>query len=169
MSSHHARKNYKRLIHSFSLIKDESLKLFIIGNVVSNFSKSLDENDLALDSRINFLNNISDEELSLYYQNAKLFVFPSLYEGFGIPVIEAMSKGLKCVLSDIPVFREIGDNSVIYVNPEDIFSIKSGIEKGLKENKEKILYSKLSQFSWDKSAKKVIDLIKKIENIEGFL
>ncbi len=163
VSSHHQRKNYKRLIEAFSLIEDDSLELFVVGNVGPNFSKSLDENDFKMDDRIKFLTNVSDNQLSQYYQNAKLFVFPSLYEGFGIPVIEAMSKGLLCVLSDIPVFREIGDDSVIYVNPLDINSIKEGIEKGLNNDNKNIVYSKLSNFSWRKSGKKVIEVLKDIE------
>src|SRR5690606_15513098 len=161
VSSHHPRKNYKRLIKAFSKIEDSNLKLLVIGNKISHFSDDVDPESSGMDRRVFFLSNITDEELVRYYENALLFVFPSLYEGFGIPVIEAMSRGKTCVLSDIPVFKEIGDNQVIYVNPLDVDSIKNGIENGLKIKKLKNEYHKLSEFDWDNSAHKVIDIIEK--------
>lgn len=154
VSSHHPRKNYKRLIKAFSKIDNDDLKLYVIGNKISLFSNSLNDNDYMLDKRVIFLRNISDEELALYYENSELFIYPSLYEGFGIPVIEAMSKGKTCVLSDIPVFREIGDDQVVYVDPLDVNSIRKGIEFALKSNCKKE-YAKLKDFTWDNSAKKV--------------
>lgn len=159
VSSHHPRKNYKRLIEAFSMLDDPSLSLFVIGNKVSTFKGDLNQNDYGLDERIVFLSDISDQQLVEYYEYAQLFIFPSLYEGFGIPVIEAMSRGKICVLSEIPVFKEIGDNQVIYVDPLNVNSIKEGITKGLSQNNEKKSYKKLPLFSWDKSADNVIKVI----------
>lgn len=159
VSSHHPRKNYKRLIQAFGEIEDTSIKLFVIGNKVSNFADDLREDKGTINNRVVFLKNITDIELASYYMNADLFVFPSLYEGFGIPVIEAMIFGKTCVLSDIPVFREIGNKDVIYVDPHSTDSIKNGIEKGLKMDKSPKEYSKLENFSWSKSAETVYKVI----------
>ncbi|TXE13003.1 glycosyltransferase family 4 protein [Seonamhaeicola algicola] len=158
VSSHHPRKNFNRLIEAFKRIDNDKIDLYIIGNFVSHFSDSTNDQS---NENIKFLTNITDNELLGYYQNAELFVFPSLYEGFGIPVIEAMSQNLPCVLSDIPVFKEIGDKSVIYVNPQNVNSIKQGIIEGLKLNVKKIEYTKLNHFTWDKSAQRVIQVFKK--------
>lgn len=166
VSSHHPRKNYKRLIEAFSNIEDKSIKLYVIGNIINHFSYEININDINKDNRIKFLTNVSDKELACYYQNAELFVFPSLYEGFGIPVIEAMSMNLICVLSDIPVFREIGDDLVIYVNPEDTSSITEGINIGLKLKKKKIKYINLKKFNWENSTNKIIELLNKFSKIE---
>lgn len=164
VSSHHQRKNYKRLIRAFSKIDDPFLKLYVIGNKINTFSDDLNKDDYDIDNRIVFLSNVSDKELVNYYDNTQLFVFPSLYEGFGIPVIEAMRRGKTCVLSDIPVFKEIGDEQVVYVDPLDINSIKEGIEKGLRINKTQRIYKKLPNFSWDKSAEKVICVLNNYNN-----
>lgn len=164
VSSHHPRKNYQRLIKAFSVIKDKSLKLYIVGNKISHFSDELGNSSSDYNGRIKFLSNVTDKELVSYYENALLFVFPSLYEGFGIPVIEAMSKGLPCVISDIPVFKEIGDESVIYVDPNNVNSIADGIERGLKLEGKRITYQKLDTFNWENSTDVVIEIINKYKN-----
>lgn len=160
VSSHHPRKNYKRLIKAFSLLDDKSIKLFVIGNEIGHFSQSLEARDFDFGNRVKFLRNVSDEQLSAYYENAELFVFPSLYEGFGIPFIEAMSKNIRCVVSDIPVFKEIAGESVIFVDPTKVESILKGIEAGLFLEKKKIDNRIRERFSWETSANRVIELIK---------
>ncbi|WOD45051.1 glycosyltransferase family 4 protein [Hwangdonia lutea] len=164
VSSHHPRKNYERLIEAFHKVNNDTIELYIIGNFVGHFSDNIKTNE---DKRIHFLTQISDEQLVEYYKGAELFVFPSLYEGFGIPIIEAMSQNLPCVISDIPVFREIGDDSVIYVNPKNTNSIAQGIEKGLKLNRKINDYPKIDNFSWEKSANKVIELLSKYHDLQN--
>lgn len=158
VSSHHPRKNYKRLVQSFYNIKDDSIHLYIVGKVINHFTNDFQDDKLKQE-RISFLTNVSDIELKNYYKGAELFVFPSLYEGFGIPVIEAMNFNLPCVISEIPVFKEIGDESVIYVDPQSISSITKGIEKGLKLKSKRIIYPKLKKFTWYNSAEKVINIL----------
>jgi len=92
------------------------------------------------------------------------FVYPSLYEGFGIPPLEAMSLGCPVVLSDIPVFREIFGDAACYVDPLSTDSISAGIVKVLSDDayrKELIRrgYQKALQYSWEKSAQKLSDTI----------
>src|SRR5690606_12032245 len=156
VSSHHPRKNYERLIEAFNALDDTEIELFIIGSFVKHFSKTV---AVKPSNKVKFLTNITDKQLVAYYQNAELFVFPSLYEGFGIPVIEAMSQHLPCVISDIPVFKEIGDESVIYVNPKDVDSIAQGIIRGLNLGDKTQYYPKLDQFTWENSANKVVKIL----------
>lgn len=161
VSSHHPRKNYKRLIEAFRKLDNNALDLYVIGNFIDHFANRKDYKE---EGNVKFLTRVSDEQLLAYYQNAELFVFPSLYEGFGIPVIEAMSQNLTCVISDIPVFREIGDESVIYVDPLSVESITLGLKKGLSLSTKHVNYPNLDKFSWQKSAELVSDLLIKFLN-----
>lgn len=158
VSSHHPRKNFERLVKAFKLIKKDNLKLCIIGNVNGNFNSK----KLNAEENIVLLENISDEELVAYYKFANLFVFPSLYEGFGIPIIEALSLNTRVCVSDIPVFREICENSnTVYFNPYDINDIKNKIIESLDDNT--VFYpDTLSKFSWKRGAINIIKLIREI-------
>lgn len=157
VSSHHPRKNFERLIKAFHSIEDPNLHLYIIGNINKHFAqKYINQND----KRIKFLTGITDVELVQFYRNANLFVYPSLYEGFGIPIIEALSQKTQVVVSDIPVFREICGHStnVTYFNPKSTLSIKESIIKGLKNiEKHSFKEDDLSLYSWEYSAKKILD------------
>jgi glycosyltransferase involved in cell wall biosynthesis len=157
VSSHHPRKNYDRLIQAFQNLNDDSVDLYIIGNFSKHFTI---KNNYSQIKNVKFLTDVDDRNLLYYYNNAELFIFPSLYEGFGIPAIEAMSQQIVCVLSDIPIFREIGDESVVYINPLSTKSITRGIKLGLRVNREKINYPKLDLFDWEKSGEKVISILK---------
>ena len=79
-------------------------------------------------TNIIFTGYVKDDELPTLYKNALLYVYPSLYEGFGIPLIEAQYSGCPVLCSDIPVFKEIGANSVMYCKPT-----AEGITRGLQD------------------------------------
>jgi glycosyltransferase involved in cell wall biosynthesis len=157
VSSHHPRKNFERLVKAFKQLNHKNLKLYIIGNVNNNF----DSNELEIDDNIIILENISDEELFYYYRHARLFVFASLYEGFGIPIIEALKAGTQICISDIPVFREICGNDYTYFNPYEIADIKSKLESSLK-NPSKPFHFDFTRFSWKNGAEKLHNLLIKI-------
>jgi glycosyltransferase involved in cell wall biosynthesis len=145
VSSHHPRKNFERLVKAFNLIKQDNLKLCIIGNPNRNFtSKKVKGNENII------LENISDNELVSYYKFAKLLVFPSLYEGFGLPIIEAMSLDTKVCVSDIPVFREICGSSASYFDPYDVYDIKNKIVESFNDTNFKLSTNDLSNYSWKK-------------------
>jgi glycosyltransferase involved in cell wall biosynthesis len=133
----------------------------LVGDEGSVFKAQVKDNRHA---PIRFLGRISDEELIDYYHNALFFLYPSLYEGFGIPPLEAMANGCPVLVSDIAPFREILGDSVLYCNPLDIQSIADGI-KTLIEN-EKIRtrliekgYRQEKGYDWDISAKKLQQII----------
>lgn len=162
VSSHHPRKNFDRLIQGFQLINDDNLKLYIIGDVNKNFTKMNLNNDIK--DRVIFLKNISDRQLVHYYRNAKLFVYPSLYEGFGIPIIEAMSQDIPVCVSDIPVFHEVCNNDAVYFDPFNPHDIKDKMMKVLEgnNNAKKI---NLDRFSWNKGAIKIESIIHSFKSI----
>ncbi|RYC52391.1 hypothetical protein DN53_10970 [Flagellimonas olearia] len=160
VSSHHPRKNFKNLIKAFSLMENPSLKLYVIGDFNKNYS-NVDIPNTWLKNVV-FLENIGDQDLVRFYQNAKLFVYPSFYEGFGIPIIEAISMETMCAVSDIPVFTELFENSVHYFDPTSKESIANSIQYALSNPKsiselQEVRETILKKFSWDKSAKKVME------------
>ena len=162
VSSHDPRKNFTRIIEAFKKLSIPGLKLYIVGSVSKIFNK--EDFSGILDENIRVLGHVSDEALAEYYRRASLFVYPSLYEGFGIPPLEAMSNRCPALVSDIPPLREVYADSVLYCNPLDSDSIAGGIsialnDEALRETLIKKGMERQSLYSWIESAKKVIRII----------
>ncbi len=152
------RKNHSNLIKALSLV-DKNLKVKLIG--VDNGLK--DENvklakNLGLRD-IEFFTLNSDRELWQYYRRARLFVFPSHYEGFGIPLIEALALGTPVACSDIPVFREIGGSLPAFFDqndPQDMAQkIKKCLDSGDPPDRQAVR-RQLRQFLWDEIYEKFV-------------
>lgn len=128
-----AHKGLHTLLPAFNnaLKKGLKAKLYIVGNS-ENFRTGDEtikkELDKLPEGSVVFTGRISDEQLKLTYQKAKLFIQPSLYEGFGMPPLEALNLGTNVVLSDIPVFKEIYENfPVTYFKTKDINDLEQKI------------------------------------------
>jgi len=109
------------------------------------------------------------EELPDLYKNASLFVFPSLYEGFGIPLIEAMAAGIPVAASEVSSLPEIGGEAAIYFDPKSPESMKNSIESILSdEKKQKEMIEKgfkqIEKFDWAEHAK---GILKVFEGMNG--
>lgn len=116
---------------------------------------------------IHYLGFISDIELAKVYNLSSLFMFPSFYEGFGLPVLEAMACGTPVICSDSSSLPEVGGDAVIYCDPYEIENIKEKIEFVLKDNKlrEKMIKKGLERakmFSWQKSADEHMKVFKDV-------
>ena len=104
---------------------------------------------------LNFTGYITDNELVALYKKCKGFIFPSLYEGFGLPPLEALTIGCKNVLlSDIPVFKEIYENTVSYVNTNREILKMNGLMKQCEGN---VLKKLLDKYSWKGIATTIIE------------
>jgi len=124
------RKNYLFLIDAMARLRDRGsdCNLLIVGN--DNGERKVIEERIEsanLAGSVTILSGLTDIEVRCAYKLCSLFVFPSLYEGFGIPVLEAMAAGRPIVLSDIPVFREITQDRGVYFHPDDVESITASI------------------------------------------
>ena len=155
------RKNLKKLISAFLKLNDKSIKLKVVGSII----KHLESDNFLKNDNIEYLGNVSNNELVNLYFNAKMLVFPSFYEGFGLPPLEAMSCGCPVIISDIPVLRELYDDAALYIDPYDSEDIKRNILKlldnpNIYNNLVESGLKKSQEFSWGKSADKIIDLIK---------
>ncbi len=170
------RKNIKRLIEAFEKVvksKAEShkdLQLIIVGRRGWLFEEILETpKELGIEERVKFLENVEDDELPLFYKNALCFVLPSLYEGFGLPVLEAMKQGCPVITSNISSLPEAGGDAALYVDPEDINDIAKKITELVSSEKlRKELIEKgkvqVKKFSWEKTAKETLEVLQQVAN-----
>jgi len=165
------RKNYDNLIKALYILKkqDESYKLVIIGNdsgEMNNIKKLIIIKNLQ--NNIIIINGLTDLEVKCAFNLCSAFIFPSLYEGFGIPVVEAMKAERPLILSDIPVFREITEEKLFYFNAKDPNSIVYYIRKIMNDEnlKNKIInYGKIrfKDFNYEELAVKQMNIYFKIK------
>jgi glycosyltransferase involved in cell wall biosynthesis len=157
------RKNYQRLIEVMAILKQRGhdYPLVIIGNNSGEFTTlSRQIASLNLESRVTILTGLSDLEVRCAYSLSSLLVFPSLYEGFGIPILEAMAAKCPMVLSDLPVFREITGDQSIYFHAEDLEAMADAIIVGSSssEVREKMIrygLTRLPDFGFDRLASQI--------------
>ena len=165
VSSLNYQKNFHSLVTAFNDIEDKDIKLFLVGGINKAFATTELLEEIEKNKNIIFKGRVDDDELISLYSNAICFVYPSLYEGFGIPPLEAQACGCPVVCSNAASLPEVGgEESVIYCNPYDINDIKEKIELVLSDTKlQKELVKKgfenVKRFSWQKSAKMIIDVI----------
>jgi len=118
---------------------------------------------LHLEDQVKFLGYVDREDLPKLYNGANLFVFPSLYEGFGMPLLEAIACGLPCACSDIKVFREIAGEAAAYFNPYSVENISKTIVDVIRyESCRGVLINnglkRCKLFSWQRSARELLDI-----------
>lgn len=164
VSSMDPRKNFVRLVKAFEQIEDKSVKLYIIGMSFKAFNTP-DQQKL-ISENVYLPGYITDDTLQKMYQNAELSVYPSLYEGFGLPPLESMTYGCPVINSDIPALREVSEDAALYIDPFDIEDITEKIDQLLKDEelKQELRLKGLEQikkYSWEKSAQQVYELAQK--------
>lgn len=167
VSSLDPRKNFKNLILAFNKLNSKNINLVIVGSENSLYADQELKSLVESGRNIIFTGYASDSELVNLYKNAKLFVYSSLYEGFGIPPLEAMSCGCPVAASNIPSITEICDDATHYIDPYSVDSIARGIQEVLMspKNQEELRqrgFARLKLFSWKKSAEKYLAIIQNI-------
>lgn len=162
------RKSIPMLIRAFARMKEENpeIKLVLAGNRnAHNFDSNIDKEieRLKISGNIIFPGFVDEKDKSALFQLAKAFIFPSLYEGFGIPILEAMSQKIPVLASDISVHREIAGNGALYFNPESIDEMQEKlynilVDENLRKNLINLGNVRLDFFSWKKSAEKMLEI-----------
>lgn len=162
------RKNIPMLIQAFAKVKEKipEIKLVLAGNRnAHNFDSNIDKEIERLRTlgSIIFPGFVDEKDKAALFQLAKAFVFPSFYEGFGIPILEAMSQKIPVLASNIPVHREIAVNGALYFNPgsidetqEKLYNIL--VDENLRKNLINLGNVRLDFFSWKKSAEKMLEI-----------
>ena len=110
---------------------------------------------------VRFMGFVPIEVLRIFYDAAKIFVFPSLYEGFGLPPLEAMAHGTPVVTSNTSSLPEVVGNAAVLVNPENVFEIMRAlhrvlIDQALRDKLKERGYEQAKRFSWDASARQIL-------------
>jgi glycosyltransferase involved in cell wall biosynthesis len=170
------QKNLPRLIEAFAVAKADllnhpeysRLKLLLIGDSAEEHS---DLRRAVLRSRlqdeVRFLGFVPHEVLRVFYSRARAFLFPSLYEGFGLPPLEAMAHGTPVLTSSVSSLPEVFADAALLVNPENIFEIARGIRQILTEDvlREALVrrgYDLVQKFSWEQSARQVREVYRSV-------
>jgi glycosyltransferase involved in cell wall biosynthesis len=160
-------KNLERLIEAFHLVRNrglDRLKLVLIGDEISKYTalrRAVHRHQLH--QYVRFLGYLPGETLAVMYRLAGVFVFPSLYEGFGLPPLEAMASGTPVVTSNVSSLPEVAGNAALLVDPYDTISIADGIHRvltddGLNADLRRLGLARAKQFSWETSVRRVREI-----------
>jgi glycosyltransferase involved in cell wall biosynthesis len=169
-------KNIPRLIEAFAVVRGEleddpeyrDLRLLIIGDEIS---KHPEVRRAMIQTRtqqvVRFLGFVPFETLKMFYSAATAFVFPSLYEGFGLPPLEAMAAGTPVITSSVSSLPEVVGPAAMIVNPENVFDIARGIREVLTdpELRQRLIaagHEQVRQFNWTRTAEEVLDIYREV-------
>lgn len=166
VSSLKENKNFPVVLESFKRLQKRlpKVKLYIIGDLQDKNFRTVDLEEYMQDPQIRFLGRVSDEDLIRYYSNAIAFIFPSFYEGFGLPVLEAQACGCPVISSNCSSLPEVLHKSGLYNSPLDINGF---IDKMIQLATDDVLrtgliqqgFENIKRFSWENSAKRLSILL----------
>ncbi|MGQ9804369.1 MAG: glycosyltransferase family 4 protein [Anaerolineae bacterium] len=159
------RKNLTTLLEAFhhlAALRSGDLRLVIVGKrgwLYEGFFRRLRE--LGLEERVHFTGYVPDEDLPALYSAADLFVFPSLYEGFGLPVLEAMACGTPAVCSNTSSLPEVAGNAALLVSPTDVRGLAEAMARALTDDALRATLrakglERAGEFSWARAARETL-------------
>lgn len=148
-------KNFAELLKAFSALKEKNITLTVVGQVSDKDLKLTTR--AGLEKRVFFLGDVPDNVLAVLYQTALAFVFPSLYEGFGLPVLEALACGAPVICSNSSCLPEVVGDAGLMIDPKNSSSITEAMKEIIKNSslREQLIVKALkraSLFSWEKTA-----------------
>jgi glycosyltransferase involved in cell wall biosynthesis len=166
-------KNLERLIEAFYLVRKrglDHLKLVLIGDEISKYTALRRAvHQYQLHKYVRFLGYLPEETLAVMYRLAGVFVFPSLYEGFGLPPLEAMASGTPVVTSNVSSLPEVAGDAAVLVDPYDPSAIADGIhrvltDEQLRRDLRHRGVARAGQFSWEQSVRRVRAIYDEVAN-----
>jgi glycosyltransferase involved in cell wall biosynthesis len=153
------RKNLERLIKAFSKMNNNSLVIVGQAGWMSEKIYHLPK-ELGIEDMVKFLGYVPDDKLPALYSGAIALVFPSLFEGFGLPILEAQTCGCPVITSNISSMPEVAGKGAILVNPYSVDDIVKGMERVKREGeREKLIkagFENIKRFSWEKCAEETL-------------
>ena len=165
-------KNIPRLIEAFAVARSgleghpkfHNLKLLVIGDDINAYP-SVRHSVIRTRTQhsVRFLGFVPMETLRVFYDCAEAFLFPSLYEGFGLPPLEAMAHGTPVVTSNVASLPEVVGDCAVLVNPENVFDIARGLtqllnDDALRQQLRERGAERVKKFSWDRTAQRVLEI-----------
>jgi glycosyltransferase involved in cell wall biosynthesis len=165
-------KNVTRLVEAFAVLREQlsdhpvyrELRLVIIGDTISQYPAVRQAVIRSkMEQVVRFLGFVPFETLRCFYESAAAFVFPSRYEGFGLPPLEAMACGAPVVASNVSSLPEVVGDAAMLVNPENVFDIARGIRELLLNEplRQELIHRgrlQAARFSWERTARQVLEI-----------
>ena len=170
------QKNIPRLVEAFAVVRSglaqhpryADLRLIVIGNEITQhpaLRRAVIQS--RVEQAVRFLGFVPFDTLRCFYEAAAVFVFPSLYEGFGLPPLEAMASGTPVVTSSVSSLPEVVGDAAILVSPDNVFDIARGIKEALLDERlrETLICrgrERAARFSWARAAREVLDIYREV-------
>lgn len=160
-------KNLDNVVQAFArAVKDGEIpdRLVCVGDRgASQFKIRQRAEQLGIGERLRLLGHVADEELPAIYQGARLFLYPTLYEGFGLPVVEAMASGTPVVTSNTSALKEVADGYAELVNPLDVPAMAQAIRKVLGDEQRRLALARrglrrADDFRWERTAELTLEV-----------
>lgn len=175
------QKNIPRLVEAFAVLRGDleahpvykDLRLIIIGDEISRYpAVRRAVIKTRVEHVVRFLGFVPFETLRVFYESAAVFAFPSLYEGFGLPPLEAMASGTPVVTSNVSSLPEVVANAALLVNPENVFDIARGLreallDEGLRRELVRRGSEQVRRFSWESTASQVLEIYREVARSGG--
>ncbi|MCY3836367.1 MAG: glycosyltransferase family 1 protein [Anaerolineaceae bacterium] len=166
------RKNYPRLIEAVSRLraKGSELELVIVGGPGWLGEEIYETRErLGMQAAVHLRGYVAEEELPALYRRARIFAYPSLYEGFGFPLLEAMACGTPTLTAAVSSLPEIAQDAAFYIDPYDVEAIEEGLrrlheDEALRQELIAKGYERVQQFSWQKAAKTLLKVYDRMLN-----
>jgi glycosyltransferase involved in cell wall biosynthesis len=157
-------KNRARLFRACAALRDKGVgcTIAVVGQPAWRYERDYDlVRELGLAGRVIFLGYVPDHDMPALYSGASLLAFPSLYEGFGLPVLEAMACGAPVVTSNVSATAEIAGDAALLIDPQDTTAIASAIERllcddGLRAELRERGLARAKEFSWERAARETL-------------
>lgn len=173
VSTHSFHKNTSRIFEAFkeyiNSTKNFDLTLVVVCKLIPKEERDWKEElkNLRLEKRVILTNFVTDEDLPAIYSGAEVFLFPSLYEGLGLPILEAMACGTAVITSNVSSMPEVGGDAPLYVDPQSVKSISNSISKALNDSslKQQMIkkgFNQVKKFSWEKAASQTLQIYKEV-------
>jgi glycosyltransferase involved in cell wall biosynthesis len=164
------RKNLRRLLQACARLwtAGEERPLVVVGARRWKYSKIMDTvQEMDLEGRVIFTGYVSDEDLPAIYSAADLFVFPSLYEGFGLPPLEAMACGTPVVCSNTASLPEVVGDAAIMVDPHDVEALAEAMhsvltDPDLAEDLRRRGLERAARFTWERTARETVEVYREV-------
>ena len=162
------RKNLVRLIEGFARANLSDTDLVLVGTkgwLYEDIYKAPEK--LSVSNHVRFLGFVENEDLAILYSGAVALAFPSLYEGFGLPIAEAFACNCPVLTSNIGAMNEVADFAALLVDPLDVKSISFGLKKLASDDKlrQKLIgkgQSRIQDFSWEKAARETLQVFERV-------
>ena len=166
VSNRKPHKNEFRIVEAFAKANlDRRLRLVFTGETTKKLSHWIDTQQVR--SRVEFIGNVAEENLPSLYRGAQALIYPSLYEGFGLPIIEAMACGTPVLTSNITAMPETAGSAALFVNPRSVEEIANAMERiigdrSLRSQMRDQGIIRAAEFSWEATCLRVAQLLREI-------